>query len=167
MPCCKRRGKRAAAAMCSATCLPASRPSCQQGGRLLRVQHATHCTRRSLRVCLLLCRCPCSPSTNQPPSEEMRALDIRRSSSVKCCTICRSRGEAPAGSAEPGEQGMARLATANPECRKRAFRHRCPASRTDALQVSPSAPRQSQRRLRLSAANEQASGPAQKTHVDE
>lgn len=30
-----------------------------------------------------------SPSTNQPPSEEMRAEQMRRSSSVKCCTICR------------------------------------------------------------------------------
>lgn len=29
-----------------------------------------------------------SPSTNQPPSEEMRAEQMRRSSSVKCCTIC-------------------------------------------------------------------------------
>ena len=29
-----------------------------------------------------------SPSTNQPPSEEIRAEQMRRSSSVKCCTIC-------------------------------------------------------------------------------
>ncbi len=40
---------------------------------------------------------PHAPSTNQPPSEEMRALRMLRPSSVKHCTTCRLHGRQSAG----------------------------------------------------------------------